>query len=206
MPVRDYKFLENGDGGLLTPGTGAFAPDYKVTAGIVENIMQNVRNMLSSLEKRENPYLGILGIDCVMTDADKFVTLGFTPFLKDHHAQIVIDLLDENLFTLFEACAVGSFADDYETIKLNGLSGVSAVLYSRAAGNVVTGIELLDDETTLTPFNIYKNEYMEYVTQKGRNFVLTQTASTLSRARELLYDDVDSVNFDGKKFRTDICN
>ena len=206
MPVRDYKFLENGDGGLLTPGTGAFAPDYKVTAGIVENIMQNVRNMLSSLEKRENPYLGILGIDCVMTDADKFVTLGFTPFFKDHHAQIVIDLLDENLFTLFEACAVGSFADDYETIKLNGLSGVSAVLYSRAAGNVVTGIELLDDETTLTPFNIYKNEYMEYVTQKGRNFVLTQTASTLSRARELLYDDVDSVNFDGKKFRTDICN
>ena len=47
---------------------------------------------------------------------------------------------------------------------------------------------------------------MEYVTQKGRNFVLTQTASTLSRARELLYDDVDSVNFDGKKLRTDICN
>ena len=91
-------------------------------------------------------------------------------------------------------------------IMKHGLSGVSAVLYSRAAGNIVTGTELLDDETTLTPFNIYKNEYMEYVTQKGRNFVLTQTASTLSRARELLYDDVDSVNFDGKKFRTDICN
>lgn len=206
MPVRDYKFLEDGNGGLLTGGMGAFAPDYKVSGIVVDGIMQNVRNVLSSLEKRQNPYLGILGIDCILTDADKFVTLGFTPFLKDHHASLVIDLLDENLFTLLEACAVGSFADDFEAIRLNGLSGVSAVLYSRTAGNIVTGVELLDDETDLVPFNINKNEYMEYVTEKGRNFVITQTASTLNRAKELLYDDIDTINFDGKKFRTDICN
>ena len=126
--------------------------------------------------------------------------------MKDHHAPLVLDLLDENLFTLFEACAVGSFADDYEGINLNGLSGISAVLYSRAAGNIITGTELLEDETDLTPFNISKNEYLEYVTIKGRNLILTRTASTLTRAKELLYDDIDSVNFDGKKFRSDICN
>ena len=206
LPVRDYKFLEDGNAGLLTCGMGAFAPDYKVSDFVVNCVMNNVRNMLSSLEKRQNPYLGILGIDCVLTGEDRFVTLGFTPFLKDHHAPLVLDLLDENLFTLFEACAVGSFADDYEGINLNGLSGISAVLYSRAAGNIITGTELLEDETDLTPFNISKNEYLEYVTIKGRNLILTRTASTLTRAKELLYDDIDSVNFDGKKFRSDICN
>ena len=101
---------------------------------------------------------------------------------------------------------MGSFADDYETIRLNGRSGVSAVLYSRLSNSIVTGTELIEDDSAIVPFDIPKNEYMEYVTEKGRNFVLTQTSSTLNRARELLYDDIDSVNFDGKKYRTDICN
>lgn len=206
MPVRDYKFLENGGGGLLTPGSGAFAPDYKISSDIINKLMQNVKNVLSSLEKRQTPYLGILGMECVLTDDSKFLTVGFTSFLKEHDAQLVIDLLDENLFTLFEACAVGSFADDYEHIKLNALCGVSAVLFSRNAGQIVTGVELLDDNTKLTPFNISKNEYLEYLTVKGRNFVITKTASTLSRAKTLLYEDIASVNFDGKKYRTDICD
>lgn len=207
IPVRDYKFLENGGGGLLTSGSGAFAPDYRVSSVVVNKLMQNVKNILSSLEKRHTPYLGILGLECVLTDEDKFVTVGFTPFLKEHDAQLVIDLLDENLFTLFEACAVGSFADDYENIKLNSLCGVSVVLYSRSAGQIVTGTELLDDSTKLNPFDtVSKNEYLEYITSKGRNFVITQTASTLSRAKTLLYEDIDEVNFDGKKYRTDICD
>ena len=206
LPVRDYKFLEDGDGGLLTCGMGAFAPDYKVSDSVVNSIMINVRNILSSLEKRQKPYLGILGIDCIMVGADNFVTLGFTPFIKNHHAPLIFELINENLFTLFEACSVGSFADDYETIRLNGRSGVSAVLYSRLSNSIVTGTELIEDDSAIVPFDIPKNEYMEYVTEKGRNFVLTQTSSTLNRARELLYDDIDSVNFDGKKYRTDICN
>lgn len=207
IPVRDYKFLENGDGGLLTSGSGAFAPDYKISSAVVNKLMMNIKNVLSSLEKRHTPYLGILGVECVLTGEDKFVTVGFTPFLKEHDAQLVIDLLDENLFTLFEACAVGSFADDYENIKLNTLCGVSAVLYSRISGQIVTGAELLDDNSKLNPFkNVSRNEYLEYLTSKGQTFVITRTASTLSRAKTLLYEDIDTVNFDGKKYRTDICD
>lgn len=206
MAVRDYKFLEKGDGGLLTLGTGAFAPDYKISAEITGKLMQNVKNILSSLEKRQTPYLGILGLECVLTDIDKFVTVGFTPFLKEHDAQLVLDLLDENLFTLFEACAVGSFADDYESIKLNGLSGVASVLYSRNTGKAVTGIDKVDDDTTITPFALSKNEYLEFNTIKGRSFVVTRTASTLTRAKNLLYENIDVINFDGKKYRTDICD
>jgi len=43
------------------------------------------------------------------------------------------------------------------------------------------------------------------LTNKGRTLVITQTASTFTRARELLYDNVEEVYFDGKKYRRDLC-
>ena len=42
-------------------------------------------------------------------------------------------------------------------------------------------------------------------TVQGENFVLTKSASTLSRARNLLYEDLSEIHFDGIKYRKDIC-
>ena len=204
--TADYKFLEDGDGGLLTCGMGCFLPDYKVSTEIVECITENVRNILSVLEKKGSPYLGILGVECILSDNDKFVTTGFTTFLKDDAAQAVLNSLDENLFVLFKACAVGSFADDYEYIKIKHTASVSAVLYSRNDGNIISGLDILDDNTMVSHFSTLKNEYSECLTNKGRTLVVTQEAATLSSARKLLYENIDVVNFSGKKFRSDICN
>lgn len=202
----DYKFLENGDGGLLTCGSGAFVPDYKVSGDIIGTIMQNVNNMLASLERNGNPYMGILGVECVLTDFDKFVTTGFTTFIKDHDAQAVLNSVNENLYTLFEACAVGSFADDYEYISCTNSASVAAVLFARNDGEVIEGLDCLDDLAKISYFTGRKNDYGEYETNKGRTLVVTQEASTLSRAVKLLYENIDEINFKGKKFRSDICS
>ncbi len=202
--VANYKFMENGDGGILTSGIGAFTPDYKVSKDVENAVMKHViNNVLEALERKGTPYLGILGVDCVLKDDGKFVTLDFKPFLSDHDAQAVLELIDENLLTLFEACAVGSFADDYETIKISDDSAVSCVISARSAGKVIEGIDLV--ESAITPFAINKNQYLEYETVEGKTLVLTKTAKTLARATKQLYEDVDLINFEGKKYRTDIC-
>ena len=65
--VANYKFMENGDGGILTTGIGAFTPDYKVSQDIEKTLMNQVVNTtLQALQRKETPYLGILGIDCVL--------------------------------------------------------------------------------------------------------------------------------------------
>ena len=43
------------------------------------------------------------------------------------------------------------------------------------------------------------------LTVQGENFVLTRCASTLSRAKNKLYDDLSEINFDGIKYRKDVC-
>lgn len=204
--VGDYKFMEDGGAGIFTRGMGAYVPDYKVSLDVVGNITENVVNpVIKNLEKRNCPYLGILGVECVLTGDNNYTVTGFTPFLKEHDTQAVLNSLDTDLYRLFEACAVGSFADDYTEIRVNDLSTVSCVLYARNTGAVITGLEMVDDSTEVTHFNTSKNNYFEYLTNKGRTLVLTQTASTLSRARELLYDNVEDIYFEGKKYRRDIC-
>lgn len=202
--VANYKFMENGDGGVLTAGVGAFTPDYKISAETENALMNNVvARVLDALQKKETPYLGILGIDCVLTDDGKLVTLDFKPFLSDHDAEAVLNLVDENLLMLFEACAIGSFADDYDKIEVSENASVSCVISSRLEGRVIKGLEFV--EADISHFGIRKNEYLEYETIKGKNFVLTKTAKTLAAARKHLYEDIEAVDFEGKKYRTDIC-
>jgi phosphoribosylamine--glycine ligase len=202
--VANYKFAEDGDGGILTSGVGAYTPDYKISSDIENSVMQNVvERVLASLQRKETPYLGVLGIDCVLTTNGNFVTLDFKPFLSDHDAEAVLNLVDENLLTLFEACAVGSFADDYEKIDVSDNSSVSCVISSRKKGEIIKGLELV--ESDITHFATTKNKYFEYETVEGKTLVLTKTAKTLSRARKHLYEDVELISFSGKKCRNDIC-
>ncbi|MBO6087201.1 hypothetical protein J6P92_02510 [bacterium] len=204
VSVANYKFMENGDGGVLTSGVGAYAPDYKISNDIEDYLMKNVVNkVLQALESKGTPYLGILGIDCVLKDDGQVVVLDFKSFLQDHDAKVVLNLIDENLPALFEACSVGSFADDYESVKISENSSVSAVVSTRNANRIIEGLNFVDSD--FVPFGISKNDYMEFLTVKGKNFVLTNTASTLSRARKHLYDDLSCIKFDGIKYRTDIC-
>ena len=202
--VANYKFAEDGDGGILTSGVGAYTPDYKISSDIENSVMQNVvERVLAALQRKETPYLGVLGIDCVLTTDGNFVTLDFNPFLSDHDAEAVLNLVDENLLTLFEACAVGSFADDYEKIDVSDNSSVSCVISSRKKGEIIKGLELV--ESDITHFATTKNKYFEYETVEGKTLVLTKTAKTLSRARKHLYEDVELISFSGKKCRNDIC-
>lgn len=202
--VANYKFAEDGDGGILTSGVGAYTPDYKISSDIENSVMQNVVDrVLASLQRKETPYLGVLGIDCVLITDGNFVTLDFKPFLSDHDAEAVLNLVDENLLTLFEACAVGSFADDYEKIDVSDNSSVSCVISSRKKGEIIKGLELV--ESDITHFATTKNKYFEYETVEGKTLVLTKTAKTLSRARKHLYEDVELISFSGKKCRNDIC-
>ena len=203
----NYKFMENGNGGVLTPGMGAYCPDYKLSYEIQEKLLYEVASpVIETLARRETPYLGILGIEGVLENDGTYSILELKPFLSNHDCQAVLNLVDENLYTLFEACAIGSFADDYETLNISDRASVSCVLSSgKLKDSVINGLDVVDDDINVNHFNTKRNEYFEYLTSGGRSLVVTKTSSTLTRARELLYENIDVINFSGKKYRNDIC-
>ena len=116
----------------------------------------------------------------------------------------MLSLIEENLYTLFEACAVGSFADDYENIRTSGSASISCVVFAQSGDKVISGLDLIED-SQINYFNTVKNnEYLELLTQKGKVMTLTASANTLKRAKIKLYDDISYISFDGKKYRSDI--
>lgn len=203
--VATYKNELEGNGGLISSGMGSFVPDYKVSRQIEKKIMQQIiYPTLNTLSHQHVPYVGILGVDLVMNDAEQLFVINFNPFLKSPDAQSILPTLNENLYDLFQACVVGSFADDYENIDISDNFAVSCVICAKKTDSIIQGLDDLDDDTDVAHFNTKKNTYLEYETVGGRTLVLTRTARVLSKAIGDLYDELSFVKFEGMKYRRDI--
>lgn len=198
--VGNYKFMEEGDGGLLTEGVACYSPDYKVSQVIVSRVENVVRNTLTALDKKGEPYVGILGVECTLTGEDKFYVNEFKPFIQDFDAGVVLSSVEENLVDVFEACIQGLFADEYDEIKTNENSSIAIVVSARQEGKPISELNMIEN-----PDDIDFISGDSVKTVQGENFVLTKSASTLSRARNLLYEDLSEIHFDGIKYRKDIC-
>lgn len=203
--VATYKHELEGGGGFLTSGMGSFTPDYKISKQIEKRILQQIiYPALNTLARQHAPYIGILGVDLVMNENEQLSALEFNSFLQIPDCQGILALLNENIYNLFQACVVGSFADDYEQIEISDKSAVSCVLFAKKKDAIIYGLDDLDESTQTAHLNTKKNTYLEYETTGGRTLVLTRTARILSKAVKDLYEEISVVKFDGMKFRRDI--
>ncbi len=196
--VSTSKFSDEKEGGYLTAGSAASMPDFKITQEDETKIMKDVvTRLLSSLENSRHPYCGILGFKCVKTD-ERVVIESVSSFVEDADAQVLFNSIDENLISLFAACAMGVFADDYEVIQTNDFASISVTLFSRYDGKEIEGIEKLDEPDNL---NVCVNPAK---TRKGAVGTLTASASTLTRAKERLAEEIENISFEGLKYRRDV--
>lgn len=205
-----YKHSLEGDGGQLTSGMGACSPNYKLTLEHEYFLMDNViYPTLDYLEIEGNPYLGVLGVNGILTDDGRIYVLGWHSFMQDADAAAVLDVLDEDIYEIFQSCILGSFSDEVETINLQNKSAVSLVLVNKNKQNnenVITGLDNLDEETIISYYpNVIKNRYLEYEANTGSVLVLTSSASTSSRAVEKVYSEAQEISFNGISYRKDIC-
>ncbi len=96
-----------------------YAPDYKVPQALEAEILDKIAPTLEGC-------CGIFGADCVLDKG--FKVLGLRSFFDEKVASAVLDLINEDLYSLFEACALGAFADDYDHIKMSGNSFAACIM------------------------------------------------------------------------------
>ncbi len=205
-----YKYSLEGDGGQLTKGMGACSPNYKLSIEQEYYLLDNtIYPTLSYLENSGNPYLGVLGINGIISADGSIKVLGWQSFMQDCDTSAILSGIDDDLYNLFDSCVIGSFSDEIEDIKLNNSQSVSLVLTCKNKENkenIINGIDLIDDNIAIDFYPATrKNKYLEYEAETGEVLVLTSTASSLSKASKTIYSEVSDIDYLGKYYRKDIC-
>ncbi len=205
-----YKHSLEGGGGQLTTGMGACVPNYKLSVDNEYFLMDNViYPILEYAEMNESPYLGVLGVNGVISEDGSLQVLGFQPFMQDCDCSAIIENVDDDLLMLMQACTVGSFSDEVDFISQKDLFLTSVVLTCKNKENVensISGLENIDENAFLAFYpQVTKNRYLEYEANNGAVLVITASGRTVTSSAERAYDEVENIRFKGLSYRKDIC-
>ena len=205
-----YKHSLEGNGGQLTNGMGACIPNYKLSVENEYFLMDNIiYPTLEYLEMNGNPYLGILGVNGILTDDNQVIILGWQSFTQDTDTDGILNSIDDNLYDLFYSCIIGSFSDEVNNICINQKQFVSLVLNNKNKNNnenIINGLEKLDENTIVSFYpSVTKNKYLEFEAPNGPVIVITSSSSSLAKAADKVYIEANDIDFSGIFYRKDIC-
>ena len=205
-----YKHSLEGDGGQLTNGMGACAPNYKLSIEQEYYLMDNViYPTLEYLESERKNYVGIIGVNGIITDENDIQILGYESTMQDCDCCAVLECLDVDLYSLFLSCTIGSFSDEVDFISQKDISATSIVLYCKNKENnenIIEGLELLDDDVIKVFYpTVNKNKYLEMEANYGPVLSITALRRTNSASTVKAYEEVNAISFKGLTYRKDLC-
>lgn len=205
-----YKHSLDGNGGQLTSGMGACSPNYKLSVSDEDFLMNDIiYKTLDYLEINKVNYVGVLGINGILSENGNIYILGYQSFMQDSDCAGILELLDIDIYTLFESCILGSFSDEINYVPQKNLSSASVFLHCRnginTKENVIKNIDNLDDDIVVTyTNNVHKNKYLEMEANPGPVVSLTAFGGVPASPVKKVYDEVCNINFNGIKYRRDI--
>ncbi len=203
--VANLKFATGNLEGDFTDGVGSYAPDYRISNKILKKLKPLVDNILVNFEQKGNPYMGILGIECILTGDDEFLAEDLKPFFQNHDCRTVLNILEDDIIEIIYSCINGAFSDEYEIIKTNNLHSITAIVSAQLENRLINNLDICEDIDNIDFIGIKQNGVNIY-THQGNCFAITRTSKTLTRAKEYLAQDLSVIKFDGMNYRKDICD
>lgn len=205
----DYKRAYDGNLGPNTGGMGCYSPAEFWSAQIDEQIETQIfAPTVEGMAKENNPYKGILYGGLMMTKQGP-KALEFNARLGDPETQVILPRLKSDLAEIMAGIAQGRL--NKTRIEWSDQHCVGVVLASKGyPGSYTTGFSiggLQDAEKTALIFHAGTNlDNDSIVTSGGRVLTVVGQGDTISRAREIAYEAVKHVRFDGVSYRKDIAS
>ncbi len=207
--AQDYKRIFDGDQGPNTGGMGSYSPVPAVDHARAREISQLVHQpVLDELARRGIPFHGVLYAGLMMT-AEGPQVLEYNVRFGDPETQAILPRLRSDLLGLLEAA-----------IEPGGLAGVglewapepavTVVLASAgypasaSHGDVITGLDDVGPEVSVTHAGTARTAAGELVTGGGRVLSVTAPGPDYAAARAGAYAATDMIEFSGKQLRRDI--
>ena len=209
----DYKKIYEGNKGPNTGGMGGYSPpepslwNKAIENWVMDNVMQPV---VDELKKRGTPYKGILYAGLIKTE-DGLKVLEFNCRFGDPEAQLIIPRIENDLVDVIADVVEERIKPD--SVKWDSEASVGVVMVSEGypdkyeVGYEIEGIDLLGHNVQVfhagtTLKTTEKENRLE--TAGGRVLTLLSKDKDLNIARDNVYRNISSINFNGATFRQDI--
>ncbi|CAD6235185.1 GSCOCG00007850001-RA-CDS [Cotesia congregata] len=211
-PTQDHKRIFDGDLGPNTGGMGAYGPCHLLTPEDQEIVRNKVlESAIRGFQDDKLPYVGVLYAGLMLTKSGPKV-LEFNCRFGDPETQIIMPLLDSDLFLIMKSCCQGNLS----SLNINWHAdkfAVGVILASRgypassSKGQVITNISSI--ESRPNHFVFHSGTALsngEIVTNGGRVLITTCLSSSLESAAAKATIAAREISFDGKQFRKDIAH
>ena len=204
MPAaQDHKRALDNDEGLNTGGMGAYSPAPCVTPDIQKEIEAMCIKTVEKMAERGTPYVGVLYAGMMLTPNGPSM-LEYNCRFGDPETQVVLPLLETDLYEVFVACCDGNL-DSVDVRFKENTSAATVVCAAKGypekypKGMEITG---LPDANAISGVKVYhagtKLDGEVSRCSGGRVVAVTGMGSNLKEALEASYKGVGKLNFIGE--------
>jgi len=203
----DYKRLYDADQGPNTGGMGSYSPPQFMSPALAKAVKETIMEpAVKAMHNEGRPYKGVLYGGLMITN-NKPKVLEFNARFGDPEAQVTLPLLKTDLVDIMLAVVDNKL----DRIKV-GWSDDACVGVVMASGGypgsyktgfVISGLGEMDKDILVFHAGT-KLEAGQVLTSGGRVLTVVATGKTLAEARERVYENIPSIQFEGCHYRKDI--
>lgn len=202
----DHKRAFDGDKGPNTGGMGVIAPNPYYTDDVAKQCMDTIfMPTIKAMNSEGRTFKGCLYFGLMLTEKGPKV-IEYNCRFGDPETQVVLPLLESDLFTIMRAVADGCLSD--VDVRFSKESACCVVLASEGYPTKYdTGFEIIVDDGLAGELFIAGAKLSpdgKLLTAGGRVLCVTCTAGDLGSAIKNAYDNIKRVHFANAYCRSDI--
>ncbi len=201
----DHKRALDGDKGLNTGGMGTIAPNPYYTPEVAKLCMETIfLPTVSAMNQEGRTFKGCLYFGLMLT-ADGPKVIEYNCRFGDPETQVVLPLLDSDLFTVMRAVTNGTLSETDVRFK-NGAAACVILASGGYPQSYEKGFEIKMDESVKENVFVAGAEKKDgkLLTSGGRVLGVTATAPTLKEALDSAYKLAEKISFKHAFYRRDI--
>jgi phosphoribosylamine--glycine ligase len=201
----DHKRALDGDRGLNTGGMGTVAPNPYYTPEIAAECMEKIfLPTIAAMNAEGRPFRGCLYFGLMIT-ADGPKVIEYNCRFGDPEAQVVLPLLESDLYTVMRACRDGRLSET--EVRFSNKSACCVIMASRGyPEKYEKGFEITADADFAGELYVAgaRLDGDRLLTDGGRVLGVECTGPALPQAVDAAYRQVKKVHFDNAYYRNDI--
>ncbi|MBR0373890.1 MAG: phosphoribosylamine--glycine ligase [Mogibacterium sp.] len=208
LSSMDHKRALDGDRGLNTGGMGVIAPNPYYTDEIAAECMERIfLPTIEAMNQEGRTFRGCLYFGLMITENGPKV-IEYNSRFGDPETQVVLPMLEGDLFEIMQATTNGTLAD----VDFSFKDGCACCVVAASSGypeHYEKGFEITlpkeHDTIYIAGSRLAdKDGRTVQLTNGGRVLGVTETAPTLAEAIDKAYATMQTVHFDNMFYRKDI--